>query len=334
MRINFSQCALVILSTIFLAGNSRVSFAQSLYNAGGKNVEIKDLSPSQQQQIFDIQFEAYEKTRMTVENMIFENHVDQEAKKQNKKPDEVVQKILDVKNPSDKDIKKWYEENKTKIPPNLKFDDIKDKIGEVVKQEKMKSKRDELLEKLKKEQKFTFAMTKPVAPVIDVKIDGFQSKGKADAKVTIVEFADYQCPHCKHAAEAFKKVTDKYKDKVKFVYIDFPINPSGISKLVAEASYCAAEQGKFWEFHYKAFESQATLDKDSSAKLAKDLKMDEGKFKACVDGGATKATVEKGRAEGERIGISGTPYILINGRKYAGAHTVEAITAEVQEALK
>jgi protein-disulfide isomerase len=65
--------------------------------------------------------------------------------------------------------------------------------------------------------------------------------------VTIVEFADYQCPHCKIAAESLKKVTEKFKGKVRLVFMDYPINPSGISRAVAEASHCALEQGKFWE---------------------------------------------------------------------------------------
>jgi protein-disulfide isomerase len=190
------------------------------------------------------------------------------------------------------------------------------------------------LEKVKKSKKFTLNLQKPEAPVVDVKFEGFPAKGKDGAKVTIIEFADYQCPHCKVASESFKKVTEKFKDKVKFVYLDFPVNPSGISKVVAEGSHCAEEQGKFWDYHYKAFEGQATLDKDSPTKLAKELKLDEAKFKACLEGTKGKALVEKARSEGERIGVSGTPYLLINGRRYMGAHTVEAITKEIETSLK
>jgi protein-disulfide isomerase len=69
-------------------------------------------------------------------------------------------------------------------------------------------------------------------------------------------------------------------------------------------------------------------------KLAKELKLDEAKFKACFDGTKGKAIVEKGRMEGERIGVSGTPYLLINGRRYMGAHTYEAIVKEVETSLK
>jgi protein-disulfide isomerase len=231
-------------------------------------------------------------------------------------------------------MKAWYEENKSRIPPNYQFDQIKGEIAKIVKQEEMKKKRESVVEKIKKDKKFSLALTAPVSPVIELKTDGFPSKGKDGAKVTVVEFADYQCPHCKSAAEAMKKISEKMKDRLKFVYIDFPINPSGISKLVAEGSHCAGEQGKYWEYHYKAFEGQSTLDKESPSKLAKELKLDEAKFKACFDGTKSKAIVEKGRQEGDRIGVSGTPYIIINNRRYLGAHTVEALTKEIEASEK
>ena len=310
------------------------ALADGLFSLGGKSYTEKDLTPAQQQQLFEISNQSYEQTRAAVENMIFDLHVTEESKKQNKSREDIEKKILDVKEPSDKAVKTWYEANKTRIPPNYQFDQIKAEITKIVKQEEIKKKRDDLIEKIKKEKKFSLNLVKPESPVVAVNAAGFPSKGKDGAKVTLLEFADFQCPHCKLASEAIKKVTEKFKDKVKYVYLDFPINPSGISKLVAEGSHCAEEQGKYWEYHYKAFEGQTTLDKDSPTKLAKELKLDEAKFKACFDGAKGKAMVEKGRQEGERVGVSGTPYLLINGRRYMGAHTVEALTKEIETSLK
>ena len=309
-------------------------FADGLFSYAGKSFSEKDLTPAQQQQMFEIQAQGYEQTKAAIDAFILDLYVTDESSKQNKPREEIEKRLFDAKEPSDKAIKAWYEENKSKIPPNYQFDQIKGEISKIVKQEEIKKKRDVVLEKIKKDKKFTLSIAKPESPVIDIKTDGFPSKGKDGAKVTIVEFADYQCPHCKSAADALKKVTEKFKDKVKYVYIDFPINHSGISKLVAEASHCAAEQNKFWDFHYKAFDGQASLDKDSPSKIAKDLKLDDAKFKACTEGTKGRAMVEKGRNEGERIGVSGTPYLIINGRRYMGAHTIEAITKEIETALK
>ena len=153
-------------------------------------------------------------------------------------------KILDVKEPSERALKAWYESYKTRIPPNYKFEEIKGEIAKIVKQEEMHKKREDLVSKIKREKKFASNLAKPEAPVVEIKTEGFPSKGKDNAKVTIVEFADYQCPHCKVAADSLKKVMDKFKDKVKFVFLDYPINPSGISRVVAEASHCAMEIGR------------------------------------------------------------------------------------------
>jgi protein-disulfide isomerase len=307
--------------------------AQAIFSLGGKSYEMKDLTPAQQQQMFEIQYESYEKSKQAVDGLVLDTYLSEEAAKQKKTKEEVGNKLFDVKEATDKEIKHWYDENKGRIPPNYQFDQIKGEISKIVKQERVKAKRDEVLEKLKKDKKFSLALAKPSAPKVDVKFEGFPSKGKDDAKVTIVEFADYQCPHCKEAVDGFKKITEKMKNKVKFYYIDFPINPSGVSRIVAEGSHCATEQSKFWEYHYKAFEGQAALDKDSPTKLAKELKLDEAKFKACMDANKGKALVEKGRTEGERIGVSGTPYIVINGERYLGAHTVEALTKEIESKL-
>jgi protein-disulfide isomerase len=311
---------------------SRGALAQGLFSLSGKSYTEKDLSPSQQQQYFELRNQAYEQEKAFVDQAVFELYMDEESKKQNKPREEIEKKLFDFKEPSDRQLKAWYEENKSRIPPNYQFDQIKGEIAKIVKQEEARKKREGVIEKIKKEKKFSLSLTQPVSPVIELKADGFPSKGKDGAKVTVVEFADYQCPHCKAAAEAMKKVSEKMKDRFKYVYIDYPINPSGISKVVAEGSHCAAEQGKYWEYHYKAFEGQASLDKDSPSKLAKELKLDDAKFKACFDGTKSKAIVEKGRQEGERIGVSGTPYIIINNRRYLGAHTVEALTKEIESA--
>jgi protein-disulfide isomerase len=323
-----------LVATSFAFVTSVTASAQSLFTLGEKTYELKDVSPAHQQQLFDVQYDSYERTRQTIDGILLETFLDEEAKKQNKPKEEVASKTLEVKEPTDKEVKKWYDDNKSRIPPNYQFDQIKGEIVKLVKQEKMKTKRDEVLEKIKKDRKFSLSLAKPLAPMMAVQTDGFQSKGKDGAKVHIVEFADYQCPHCKSAAEVLKKVMDKMKSKVKFTFVDYPINPSGVSKAVAEASQCAAELGKFWEFHYKAFESQASLEATSGDKIAKDLKLDEAKMKACTESGRGKAIVAKGLAEGERLGVTGTPFIIMNGRRYVGAQTVEAITAEIEAQLK
>lgn len=329
--LQLNSLVMLILATLAFASSA---LAQDLFSLDGKTFSAKDLTPAQQQQVYESNMQNFEQIKSIVDGVLFDNYVSEESQKQNKSREDVEAKLLSVKEPSEKAIKAWFEANKTRIPPSYKFDDVKGEIAKIVKQEEMRKRRDEVLAKIKKDRKFNLSVAAPVAPVIDVKTDGFPTKGKDGAKVTIVEFADYQCPHCKVAAESLRKVTEKFKGRVRLVFMDYPINPSGISRAVAEASHCASEQGKFWEFHYKAFESQSTLDKDSPTKLAREIKLDEQKFKSCLDAAKGKALVSKAMSEGERIGVSGTPYLIINGKRYMGAHTIEAITKELEAALR
>ncbi|MCX6127170.1 MAG: hypothetical protein NTV34_20805, partial [Proteobacteria bacterium] len=132
------------ITPVFLSFFSLAASGQGLYSIAGKSFEVKDLTPAQQQQMFDIQYESYERTRQSIDGIVLENYLEAEAKKQGKPKEEVASKTFDVKEPTDKDIKKWYDENKSRIPPTYQFEQIKGEIGKMVKQEKMKIKRDEL----------------------------------------------------------------------------------------------------------------------------------------------------------------------------------------------
>lgn len=300
-----------------------------LFEMGGKGHTSKDLSPALQQAVYDIQEQAYANLQKVVDAQIIEEYAETEAKKKGISVDEFEKKAFKGKTVGDKEAKKWFEDNKARLG-GRDFDTLKkDIIGLLQNQEDDKV-RTNLITKIKNEKKFKFVMQEPQAPVFEIKTAGFPSKGNPNAKVTIVEFADYKCPHCAHASEALKKVLDnsKYKDKVNFVYLDFPIDQSGVSKRVAEGAYCADQQKKYWDYHYLAF-SEKSLSANSPIEFAKKLKLDEKAFEKCLGSKEATQRVENGRIEGDRIGIRATPSIFVNGRKLYG-NSQESI----EEALK
>ena len=110
------------------------------------------------------------------------------------------------------------------------------------------------------------------------------TKGGANAKVTIVEFSDFQCPFCLRVMPTLKRVKQTYGDKVRIVWKDFPltqIHPQAFK--AAEAGNCAREQGKFWEYHDRLFSNQQALQPDYLKKYAADAGLDTTKFNACLD---------------------------------------------------
>ena len=101
------------------------------------------------------------------------------------------------------------------------------------------------LEAKRRSLKFQVALRPHFKPqVFAIDTEGYPVKGKENSPVTIVEFADYQCPHCRQLSADLNDIYTKYKNKIKIVYIDFPINPSGVSEEIAHGAYCAYKQGK------------------------------------------------------------------------------------------
>jgi protein-disulfide isomerase len=158
--------------------------------------------------------------------------------------------------------------------------------------------------------------------------------GSASAPVTIVEFSDFQCPFCQRAVPTLKQVRAKYGDKVRLVWKDFPltqIHPQAFK--AAEAARCAAEQGKFWEFHDQMFGNQQALQPDALKKYAADMALDAPKFNDCMDSSKYAETVRNGVAAGQKLGVNSTPTLYINGRVLQGAQPMEVFEAMIDDEL-
>src|SRR5207248_7387765 len=116
-------------------------------------------------------------------------------------------------------------------------------------------------------------------PRVDVAPDPLRVKGEANAPITIVEFADFQCPYCGSVQPALSSVLEKYKGKVRFGFRDFPlrqIHPQ--AQPAAEASRCAGDQGKFWEYHDLLYSNQSRLDSNGLAEHARTAGLDIERF--------------------------------------------------------
>jgi protein-disulfide isomerase len=160
------------------------------------------------------------------------------------------------------------------------------------------------------------------------------SIGNPAAPVTLVEFSDFQCPFCQRVAPTLKQVRATYGDKVRVVWKDFPltqIHPQAFK--AGEAAHCAADQGKYWEYHDRLFANQQTLQVDDLKAHAATLGLDPAKFDACLDSSRYGDRVRSGVAQGNRLGVNSTPTIYINGRLVAGAQPYEVIAAVIDEEL-
>ncbi len=157
--------------------------------------------------------------------------------------------------------------------------------------------------------------------------------GPAGAKVTIVEFSDFECPFCSRAADAAHAIKAKYSDKVRFVFRQFPLPFHPNAHVAAEASLAANAQGKFWEFHDKMFANQKALDRPSLEGFAKEVGLDVSKFKQALDQKTYAATVDAEMKLGEEVAVDGTPTMFLNGARVANPTDVAAISAQIDQVL-
>ncbi len=168
----------------------------------------------------------------------------------------------------------------------------------------------------------------------DFALEGVPHKGNKDAKVVLIEFADFQCPHCRMAAGVLDEVQKKYGDDKVVVY--FKQVPLGRpeAQLAAQASVAANNQGKFWPMHDLIFKNQHSLSADKLNSFAQQIGLNFARFQADMKSPETIAMVNRDRKEGEAANVRGTPAIFINGRSYVDDKSVQAISTAVDTILK
>ena len=145
-------------------------------------------------------------------------------------------------------------------------------------------------------------------------------KGPANAKVTIIEFSEFQCPYCKRGRDTMDEVLKAYPKDVKVVFKHYPLPFHKEAEPAAKAAWAAQQQGKFWEFHDIMFNKQDQLGMDLYLATAKELKLDEAKFKADMNSEAAAKQVKEDAEIGSKNGIQGTPGFFVNGVAVKGAY--------------
>lgn len=178
--------------------------------------------------------------------------------------------------------------------------------------------------------------TAPEEPTVNIDLTGAHVEGNPNAKVTIVEFSDFQCPYCsRFVTGAYPDIKKNYIDtgKVKLAFKQFPLSFHQYAQKAAEATECAGDQGKFWEMHNKLFENQDALDTASLKTYAADLGLDTAKFNACLDNGTKISKVQADFQQGVNAGVRGTPSFVINGKLLVGAQPYEAFKQAIDAEL-
>ena len=153
---------------------------------------------------------------------------------------------------------------------------------------------------------------------IPLSIDGAPSKGADNAKITFVEFSDFECPYCSKAAAKIEAILQAYPKDARLVYKQYPLSSHPHARIAAEASIAALAQNKFWPMHDKLFANSHRLSNLAILQMAKEIGLDAAKFQADLISARVKLGVTKDIADGDKAQVSATPTFFINGKRYNG----------------
>lgn len=334
-----------ILSVVILGGCSKAtSNPQYKYmKAQGDGVAAKigeititnaEVTKGIESDLYDAQMKLFDIKFNKLNQLMIEKVIAKDPKSKGLTKDQYFEKYISSKiNIDDKKIDAFIKERK--IPKAQVNDAVKQKIIQfLTMQEKEAAVKTWLAEKTKKSGIQIF-MEKPKRPTFDVKVGGAPTYGSASAKVTIIEFSDFQCPFCAQGAKVLTALKKKYGNKIQIAFKQYPLPFHTQAKMAAVASMCIHEQKAdlFWKMHDEMFANQDKLQVPDLKALAKKLGAEPAKFDQCLDDKKYLGHVEKDIQEGKEIGVKSTPTFFINGQLIAGALPVEQFSEIIDEEL-
>lgn len=314
-----SAAVFVSCATTQSAQKSEAGPSPVVASYGDKVIRQAEVDQKASDELLKLQEQIYELRSETAERIAIEALVAQKAKAAGQSEDEWLARNIEagLAEPTEDEMMALFARARARLPEGVSYDDVRPQIRQAVMREARGKKAREVFGKLKQEAGYKLELEAPPKVRKTVEATG-PSRGNPKAKVTIVEFADFECPYCSKAHETVLAVMKAYGDKVRLVFRHYPLSFHPKAPKAAEATACADEQGKFWELHDSLFESQA-LEVDALKLQAQRVGVDPKKFDACLDSGRTAGLVQKDMQAGQRAGVSGTPAFFINGIMLSGA---------------
>ncbi len=287
---------------------------------GDKEVTEEELVKGIESDIYDAQMRVYEIKKNKLRAMLLEKLMMEDPSKGNLSNDEFLEKVISKgKMPTNEDIDKFVKEKN--IPREQDTPQLRERIKAFLAEDiKLKAVEEWMGDKTKGKS-LEIYFDRPERPVFAVNIENGVFYGPGNAKVTLVEFSDFQCPHCSKAALTINELKKKYKNKLRVVFKTFPLPFHSDAKLASEYVLCANEQSGdlFWKLYYSFFENQNDLSEQNLRKLSKIAGVNFPKLEECLSSDRQLKSIEQSLDDGEKAGVKSTPTFFINGKLVSGA---------------
>lgn len=305
------------------------------FELNGKKYTKAEVFKGIESDIFDLEQKIFDAKMNKIRSFLLEKFMKDDPRKKGLTNDQFLEKFISNQvKITDKEINDFIAERK--IPKEHQTAEIKQKIENYLAIGKKKEAVQNWINQKTAKSPVNIFIQKPQRPVFDVVVGDSPTFGGKDAKVTIVEFSDFQCPFCAKAVDVLKELKSKYGDKIQVAFRNFPLPFHSHAKIAAVAGLCAREQGddKFWKMHDTMFANQhEKLDKGNLKNLAKKIGLDSGKFDSCLDSEKYMAKVEEDMKYGQEVGVKSTPTFFVNGQLVNGAQSLEVFSEIIDSQL-
>jgi len=280
--------------------------------------------------------DIYHMKKERLDQLIVDKILDKEARQQGKTPENLVEQIAppDSLKVGEPEIDKYLQDNQQRLQDYKgSIPELRERLKAFLEQQRRSQAIREYARALEPKYGVRILLPMPSPPKVKVDIQGAPFQGPSDAPVTIIEFSDYQCPACRSTHEVVRQVSAAYGDKVHWVFKDYPLKRHKDAFKAAEASHCAQDQGKFWEYRERLF-AAPDLAPANLLSIAAEVGMSPERFGQCLEDSRYKALVEKNVQDAVEAGVDRTPSFMINGVVVAGGPSADSFKSMIDEELR
>jgi protein-disulfide isomerase len=307
--------------------------AELVAEGGGVTVTRKQLDEKTAPRMLSLRNQEYETQRGALEEIVFDELLKKEAAARKTTPAEVLRTDVKVDEtpPDPQQIDAIYRANRAALAGRTEEEGRAQVVRAIMDRRREEARFDYEKELIRK----SGVKVRLEPPRVDLKVPkDAPSMGPKNAKVTVVEFADYQCPFCQQAEAQVEGLLGKNPETVRFVLLDFPLDMKHARALpAAEAAHCAGEQGKFFEYRHSLLSNPGSLDDEDLAHRASDLRLDVPKFQACYASKRHESEIRESFDTAQALGVSATPTFFVNGRYVEGIRSQAQLQELVDDAL-
>jgi protein-disulfide isomerase len=303
----------------------------------GAPISQSDLDPDMRAKIDDLSNETQQRRLhllwVGLEDVVAKRLLTKEARKRGVavealREQEILKKVAA---PTDEEVQQFYDQNADRI--GVDFRTAAPQIRSELAAERARALEHAFVDRLRDRVQVKYNLPVPELPRSKIEAGPGPSWGAKDAKVTIVEFSDFQCPYCARETVIINKLRDLYPKDLRIEFRSFPLVQHSAARGAAEAAVCAHEQGKFWEYHDVLFANSRALGLDDLKRYASDVNLDLNAFASCLASDRPKNAVETSMALGQKLGVEGTPAVYVNGIKLIGLLPLPIMQALIDHEL-